>query len=187
MITLDKIWQFLFQVSDSKFTSTCLVNITVRDVNNNAPVFSSQSYIVSTPENAPIGTVIAQTPATDADSGVNAEIKYRVQRGGFDAFAINETTGIVTVDTKLDYDRRNTYNIEIIATDQGTPSLTGTTTLTVSVLNVNDKFPYFVPSTQRAEVRNSLPFRFFKESAPVDSSGLRFILVTVPKETRVSG
>lgn len=53
-------------------------------------------------------------------------------------------------------DRRNTYHIEVIGVDQGTPSLTGTTTLTVSILNSNDKLPYFVPATQRAEV-NQFP------------------------------
>jgi hypothetical protein len=31
--------------------------------------------------------------------------------------------------------------------------LTGTTTLTIMVLNSNDKNPYFNPATQRAEVR----------------------------------
>ena len=34
----------------------------------------------------------------------------------------------------------------------GSPVLTGTTTLTITVLNSNDKDPYFDPSTQRAEV-----------------------------------
>lgn len=34
----------------------------------------------------------------------------------------------------------------------GIPSLTGTTELTVHVINVNDKRPYFTPSIQRAEV-----------------------------------
>lgn len=58
----------------------------------------------------------------------------------------------MTISKKLDFDRRNTYHIEVIGVDQGTPSLTGTTTLTISVINSNDKLPYFVPATQRAEV-----------------------------------
>lgn len=49
---------------------------------------------------------------------------------------------------------RNYYFIiYIIRTLSGTPSLSGTTTLTVSVTNSNDKDPFFTPSTQRAEVR----------------------------------
>lgn len=141
------------EANDGKFTSACLVNITVHDVNNNAPAFTRESYISSVSENAPVGTTVETVVATDADSGVNAEVKYRIQKGAFDDFNTTEG-GLVTVARKLDYDRRNTYHIEIIGVDQGTPSLTGTTTLTVSILNSNDKLPYFVPATQRAEVSN---------------------------------
>lgn len=86
------------------------------------------------------------------DTSINAEIRYRIQQGSFDDFTINNHTGIVTVARKLDYDRRNTYEIEVLASDLGTPSLTGTTTLTVSILNINDKAPYFSPATQKAEI-----------------------------------
>lgn len=37
--------------------------------------------------------------------------------------------------------------------DLGTPSLSGTATLTVSIINSNDKDPYFTPATQHAEVK----------------------------------
>ena len=57
--------------------------------------------------------------ATDADSGINAELLYRIQKGAFDDFSINETTGILTVSRKLDYDERNTYHVEVIALDGG--------------------------------------------------------------------
>lgn len=53
---------------------------------------------------------------------------------------------------KLDYDKRSTYEIEVIAMDLGTPSLSGTATLTVNIVNSNDKDPYFTPATQHAEV-----------------------------------
>ncbi|XP_015514773.1 cadherin-87A isoform X1 [Neodiprion pinetum] len=140
------------QASDSTFTDTAIVNITVRDVNNNAPQFAEDLYTASIPEVSPIGTVIEEMVATDGDSGVNAELVYRIQKGAFDDFTINNASGIVTVSKKLDFDTRNTYHIEIIALDKGTPSLTGTTTLMVNVENSNDKPPYFTPETQRAEV-----------------------------------
>lgn len=60
-----------------------------------------------------------EVTATDADSGVNAELVYRIQKGAFDDFAINETTGVVTVSRKLDYDEKNTYHVEVIAFDKG--------------------------------------------------------------------
>ncbi|KAJ4434750.1 hypothetical protein ANN_23319, partial [Periplaneta americana] len=143
----------IVQASDGKFSSVATVTISVHDVNNNHPVFGRESYVALIQEDAAVGTSIEQVMATDADSGVNAQIKYRIQKGGFEDFGINEESGIVTIANKLDYDRRSTYNIEVIAVDGGTPVLTGTTTLTVTVLNSNDKDPYFDPSTQRAEVQ----------------------------------
>jgi len=65
------------------------------------------------------GTNIEQVLAADADSGVNAQIKYRVQKGGFDDFHIDDETGVVSIASKLDFDRRSTYNIVIIAVDGG--------------------------------------------------------------------
>ena len=78
--------------------------------------------------------------------------RYRIQKGSLDDFRIDENTGEVFVSRKLDYDRQNTYQIEVLATDLGTPSLSGTATLTVSIVNSNDKDPYFSPVTQHAEV-----------------------------------
>ncbi|PSN52632.1 hypothetical protein C0J52_14597, partial [Blattella germanica] len=121
------------EANDGIFSSVATVNITVHDVNNNHPVFGRESYVASVQEDTPIGTSIEQVMATDADSGVNAQIKYRIQKGGFEDFNIEEETGIVAISR--------------------TPVLTGTTTLTVTVLNSNDKDPYFDPSTQRAEVQ----------------------------------
>lgn len=71
-----------------------------------------------------LGTVIDEMAATDADSGINAELVYRIQKGAFDDFTINNTTGVVTVSKKLDFDERNTYHIEIIALDKGWSELT---------------------------------------------------------------
>lgn len=90
--------------------------------------------------------------------------RYRIQQGSFDDFRIDEETGEVFVSRKLDYDRRNTYGIEVIAMDSGTPSLSGTATLTVSIINSNDKDPYFVPPTQHLEVNFNLQFKMIMKS-----------------------
>lgn len=57
--------------------------------------------------------------ATDKDSGVNSEIKYSIQKGAYESFAIDNVTGIVVVSSQLDYDKKNTYRIQITATDLG--------------------------------------------------------------------
>lgn len=111
-----------------------------------------ESYVEAVAEDAEVGTTIVQVRATDMDMGANAEVSYDIRKGAYEDFQIDEVTGTVVVASKLDYDRRNTYTMEIIARDHGEPPLTGTTTLTVNVINTNDKTPYFVPTTQKAEV-----------------------------------
>ncbi|XP_058466683.1 cadherin-87A isoform X2 [Malaya genurostris] len=148
---------FAVEASDGLFTTLCNVNITIRDVNNHAPQFPREHNLASIEENFPIGTKVERLQAVDLDTGINAEIRYRIQQGSFDDFAIDNRTGLVTIARKLDYDRRNTYQMEIVAADLGTPSLSGTTTLTVSIINSNDKAPYFTPTTQRTEVLEDAP------------------------------
>lgn len=57
--------------------------------------------------------------ATDLDSGLNSRLRYSVQRGALDAFAVGADSGVVTLTDTLDYDKKNTYTIQIIATDMG--------------------------------------------------------------------
>lgn len=45
--------------------------------------------------------------------------RYRIQQGSFDDFAIDNETGLVTISRKLDFDRRNQYRIEVVASDLG--------------------------------------------------------------------
>ena len=109
------------------------------------------------PEIAPIGTPIEDVHATDADYGPNAEIKYRISKGAYDDFAIEPDSGKIYLNGELDYDRRDSYSIEVIAVDGGVPALSGTATLTVSIMNKNNKEPYFFPTTQRAQITVCLP------------------------------
>ncbi|XP_028130157.2 cadherin-87A [Diabrotica virgifera virgifera] len=148
----DNVISLTVMASDGQYTSTAVVNITVLDVNNNAPIFTRHHYVESVLEDVPIGTSVMRVEATDADTGINAAIEYFMQKGAYEDFKVDNASGVISVAKKLDYDRRNTYNIELVALDHGVPSLTGTTEVTITVVNTNDKDPYFVPATQTAEV-----------------------------------
>lgn len=45
--------------------------------------------------------------------------RYRIQLGSFDDIAIDNETGLVSVERKLDYDRHDNYRIEVVASDLG--------------------------------------------------------------------
>ncbi|XP_070490349.1 cadherin-87A isoform X2 [Chironomus tepperi] len=143
---------FSVEASDGLYSTLCDVNITLRDVNNHAPVFSRKHYVASIEENLPIGTKVEEMNATDLDTGENAEIIYQIQHGSFNDFTIDNRTGIITIAKPLDYDIRQKYTLEIVASDKGIPSLSGTATVEINIINSNDKAPYFIPTTQRAEI-----------------------------------
>lgn len=165
----------IVQANDGLFTSNCSVNITVLDVNNNPPIFQRQSYVSTVNEDTPVGTSVETVSATDADTGVNAVLVYRIEKGAFEDFTIDNRTGVISVSSKLDYDLRNSYSVHVIAVDGGTPALTGTTTLSITVVNSNDKIPFFSPPTQRAEVAEDAPvgtviYRLVAKDLDVNSS-----------------
>ncbi|NWU07552.1 PCDGH protein, partial [Cephalopterus ornatus] len=60
------------------WSSTELV-LEVSDVNDNAPVFEEAAqaeYTVRVPEDVPVGSILVTVTATDADEGLNGNVKY---------------------------------------------------------------------------------------------------------------
>ncbi|KAL3278339.1 hypothetical protein HHI36_013670 [Cryptolaemus montrouzieri] len=153
----DSVIPLTVMASDGKYTTTAPVNITVRDINNNAPIFTKENYVESIPEDISIGSIVTSLQATDADMGANSLVEYSIQKGANSDFTIDNSTGLIIVASKLDYDRKNTYHIEVIASDHGEPRLSGSTTLTLNIVNTNDKIPYFLPVTQKAEIMEDAP------------------------------
>lgn len=66
-----------------------------------------------------LGTLVDVVMATDADSGINANVSYRIMKGAYDDFKIDPITGEVFVSRKLNFDVRSSYEIEIVAKDGG--------------------------------------------------------------------
>ncbi|XP_075056154.1 protocadherin Fat 4 [Mixophyes fleayi] len=127
------------------------VNVTVQDINDNPPVFSSSQYQARVEEDAPVGSSVLKVEATDRDDGDNAAIMYQLAEGT--PFQIDPESGLVTIREPLDYESRRQYTLSIEAKDLGTPPLTGRAEAIVFLNDVNDndpvvKFRYF-PATSR--------------------------------------
>ncbi len=133
------------------------VQVQVEDFNDNTPLFTSFGfYSQSVLENATIGTTITQVSAEDSDSGLNAEIFYQLGRdpsGGL--FSVVPSTGeIVLSGGQLDYERNTSHTLEVLAVDGGSPPLTGTATVVITVGNINDRPPAFGQLVYRTFVRD---------------------------------
>lgn len=119
------------------------INVAITDLNDNAPKFSMQSYSVTLPEDAEVGTLVTKVHATDNDIGVNRKIKYAFVDSFRDHFRIAADSGIITLAKPLDREEKAFYNLTVQAMDQGAPKLSSTATLIVNVQDINDNPPEF--------------------------------------------
>ncbi|XP_037830702.1 protocadherin Fat 1a isoform X5 [Kryptolebias marmoratus] len=139
-------------------SSSRLLDVKILDANDNSPQFLQDFYSVEISENTPVGTEIIQVDSTDKDRGDNGIVAYSIL-GGTDHFAINETTGVVTVTKPLDREHYPFYVLKIVARDQAVsePQLVSTVPLKITLEDVNNNPPKFVPPNYRVKVREDLP------------------------------
>uniref|UniRef100_A0A1I8J8U0 Cadherin domain-containing protein n=1 Tax=Macrostomum lignano TaxID=282301 RepID=A0A1I8J8U0_9PLAT len=127
-------------------TGTCLLNITVTDTNDNSPVWVSAPYSATVSEAARLGTLVKQVQATDKDS-VFGQVTYRIIAGNtLSLFRIGNTTGTVETAQNSGLDRETVplWTLTLEAADNGLPAKSVTTTLTVTVADVNEFAPAWV-------------------------------------------
>uniref|UniRef100_A0A668AWF0 Cadherin 24 n=1 Tax=Myripristis murdjan TaxID=586833 RepID=A0A668AWF0_9TELE len=125
--------------------------IRVQDINDNPPVFDEGPYSATVPEMANIGTSIIQVTATDADDptyGNSARLVYTLVQGQ-QYFSVDPQTGILrTAVPDMDRETQDQYLVVLQAKDMGghLGGLSGTTTVTVMLTDVNDNPPRFTQS-----------------------------------------
>ncbi|XP_070539360.1 protocadherin Fat 4-like [Ptychodera flava] len=117
--------------------------VKITDANDNSPVFSQQSWTLSIRENSSLPTVLTSVHATDADEGLNSELRYHMEEGGDGKFRIDSTTGELSLRSELDRETKDEYFLVIIARDQGFPAQETSVYVNVTVLDVNDNSPRF--------------------------------------------
>ena len=121
-------------VSDTKLTDTIDVTISVTNVNE-APSFATDTATRSIAENTASGEDIgAAVVATDPDT--DDTLTYTLGGTDVDSFSIVNTSGQLRTNVALDHETKASYSVTVTATDGD--NLSDTTTVTISVTNVNE-------------------------------------------------
>ncbi|XP_078727412.1 cadherin EGF LAG seven-pass G-type receptor 2-like isoform X2 [Lampetra fluviatilis] len=125
-----------------------IVTVHVVDVNDNAPIFLSTPFQTSVLENAALGHSVLHIQAVDADAGENSRLTYSLSNlpAAF-PFAINNGTGWITVASELDREAVDRYEFTVEARDHGSPSLSASASVSITVIDVNDNKPEFTHKT----------------------------------------
>ncbi|XP_050835588.1 protocadherin gamma-A2-like isoform X5 [Serinus canaria] len=133
---------------DPARTGTARIRVTVLDANDNAPVFSQAEYTVRVPEDVPVGSVLVTVTATDADEGLNGQVKYsfhKISDRTSELFNLDSETGEITVQEDLDFEEFSSHELEVQAHDGG--ELYDTAKVAISVTDVNDNAPELTVSS----------------------------------------
>ncbi|XP_042325607.1 protocadherin-23 [Sceloporus undulatus] len=158
--------------------SSLTAKIVILDVNDNSPRFVSSpvSYIR---EDAEVGSFVYHIVAQDPDQGRNGQVIYYLLSNSEDqGFVIDKNTGVLSTVIALDHERREYYNLTVVALDDGTPALSATQSLTVIVLDVNDEAPIFTKTVYEASIyENTAPGAVvIKVEATDKDSGINSLL-----------
>ncbi|KAL5018742.1 hypothetical protein ScPMuIL_004464 [Solemya velum] len=142
-------YEFVVTTTDGsnsfELSSSAIVRVTVLDQNDASPIISAFNAVIEILETQPYGFVIVDIDATDADppNTPNSMIQYSIlsvqpnQGSGY--FTIDQNTGVLSVARSLkeDTSRETEYTIDILASDQGSPKKTASSTVTVKVIRNN--------------------------------------------------
>lgn len=133
------------------------VVIKVKDINDNAPTFSTLLYITEENIDAKPGDFVIQVEATDPDSGKNGLLVYSIVHGNEDGlFGIESEIGLITVKKHLAAVQQLKINMSLEVKDQGNPQRVGHSNLIVIII-LPDAPPRFPVSPLVVNVKEGIP------------------------------
>lgn len=138
------------------------VNVTVININDNAPEFGREVFVEQLPEDFTVTDMVATITATDKDSD---NLTYTMFSNiSTPYFAINSTTGVVVLKAEIDRETIDHHSLFIVAFD-GIHKVV--TELLLVVTDVNDNNPTFVDSSTIIYVSEAtyVPHVFVKATA----------------------
>uniref|UniRef100_A0A3Q3B0U4 Protocadherin gamma-C3 n=1 Tax=Kryptolebias marmoratus TaxID=37003 RepID=A0A3Q3B0U4_KRYMA len=142
-------------------SGTCQINIHVLDINDNFPAFEKNIYKVSISESSIKGASIVTLTAKDADEGPNGEVEFsfgsHTPANVLSLFNVDSLTGEIRLIGILDFETNANYELDIVATDKGSPRMEGHCSVHVDVLDVNDNFPNIFLTSQPNSVPENAP------------------------------
>ncbi len=138
-------------------------NVFIEDINDNKPLFRSQSLTKSISENVPIGYKIPVEFAYDPDIGSNRIQFYELIT---DSETVRNTFSLtqnlkegqlhLVVIGELDREKTAVYKFGIAAYDGGKPALRSDINVTVEITDINDNNPVFEKSLYKFSVMEDL-------------------------------
>ncbi|XP_010293623.1 PREDICTED: protocadherin-10-like [Phaethon lepturus] len=124
------------------------VEVEVLDINDHAPTFPWQEYVLEVAESAVLGARFPLESAQDPDMGTNSVYTYRLSPNGFFSLEVQTRSDAskfaeLVLERALDREQQRTHRVLLTALDGGVPERSGTAHILITVLDANDNVPAF--------------------------------------------
>ncbi|XP_041846834.1 protocadherin gamma-C5-like [Melanotaenia boesemani] len=136
------------------------IEVEIRDINDNSPVFHTKELSLKMAELAAVGTRFPLESAEDSDVGGNSVKSYTLTRN--DCFTLKmkeledgKVVPELVLEKPLDREKKAVHQLRLTALDGGSPVLSGTSQITITVLDVNDNFPVFEKNTYKVTLQEN--------------------------------
>uniref|UniRef100_A0A672S186 Cadherin domain-containing protein n=1 Tax=Sinocyclocheilus grahami TaxID=75366 RepID=A0A672S186_SINGR len=136
------------------------IEINVLDVNDNAPYFVDNVITINITEDVVSGARFHIPVAEDDDIGINTLKDYKLSKN--EHFSIDVQTEEQSVSAELvlqkplDREKQSVIPLVLTAVDGGKPAKTGTLSVIVNVLDINDNWPVFSKPLYKIKVRENV-------------------------------
>ncbi|XP_036069769.1 protocadherin gamma-C5 isoform X10 [Oryzias melastigma] len=138
------------------------IEVEIRDINDNSPAFHLTELLLNIAESAAVGTSFPLESALDPDVGANSLKSYTLGKNECFSLKVKEAEGgkivpELVLEKTLDREKKSVHKILLTALDGGNPARSGTTQLTINVLDINDNFPLFEKKMYKVSVTENSP------------------------------
>nr|XP_010944226.2 protocadherin beta-5 [Camelus bactrianus] len=132
------------------------------DINDHSPEFLEREMLLKIPENVQRGTVFSLKTAQDFDIGSNTIQNYTISTNShFHVVTHNRGDGRkypeLVLEKALDREEQPELRLTLTALDGGAPPRSGTTTVHIEVVDINDNAPEFLQSLYEVEIPENSP------------------------------
>ncbi|CAH2275890.1 Protocadherin gamma-C5 [Pelobates cultripes] len=140
--------------------------VEILDINDNSPYFVNADRVVKMAELAAPGLRFPLESAVDPDVGTNAVRSYQISQSQYFSLNVKQLKDgklfpELVLENALDREEIREHHLILIAVDGGQPSKTGTTKITVQVLDNNDNPPIFDQSVYKTSLMENMPLYTF--------------------------
>ncbi|XP_055744859.1 protocadherin alpha-3-like [Salvelinus fontinalis] len=137
------------------------LEITILDVNDNAPSFAEKSQSMDIAESTLPGAKFSLLEASDVDVGKNTVSTYKLSPNEYFSLDIHKggerVSAELVLQKALDREKQPVIQLTLTAVDGGNPPKSDTSEIKINVLDINDNRPIFSSSLYKTRVFENVP------------------------------